>query len=689
MPGFQFAAPGFLAWGWILIGVPIAIHLLMRKKPTQLDFPTLRFLRAAQQKQSRRIQFQHLLLLLLRIALILLMVLAFSRPQIKLRQSAMTHDEPVDAVLLVDTSLSMQAVVGGMTLLRRSRSWGRGFFEGLPKGSRVALMTAQLAPLEWHARPQALDRKLAELEPQEAVISLGPTIRRARKLMGQLSDRPRALYILTDLTRTALPPGLLEGWPDDIPVQLVDLAGVALDNLYLDQLKVSMTSVMPGTPVTVSGVVAGYGRAGRMTLELIVAGRTLESTPIDVPASGRAPFRFTFRARTPGVLQGRVRIREQDALPRDNALYFTVKVFRALPLLVVSDALFSQSARWKWLHLGLDPEERGKRLRVKQRTPEQLDGGSLSRFRVVILPDVAGMTDAAWAALELFVVNGGGLLVLPGPGVQLPEWRTRKAREVLGVEIVGPEPLPRNAVLGGADWTHPLLAPFENGANGDLMGVDWRAVMRIAPSPQAKVLAKLGKLPAILERPLGRGRVLLLAGGIHPRWGELIQSYAFVPFLAEALKYLARLGTRQVNYRAGETARLAIPRGRDAHRVRLVGPSGASRVVAISPRESFVALQLDDGPGHYSYLLEGRRGVSEEGGFSANFPTEESDLTRLEPAQVGSHLGLDRLVLLKTSDSLDARQTGGTRVRELTALVALLLLLLLTLESYVSTFRYR
>ncbi|MCH9002893.1 MAG: hypothetical protein IIC02_10000, partial [Planctomycetes bacterium] len=75
------------------------------------------------------------------------------------------------------------------------------------------------------------------------MVSLGPTIRRARKLLGRMSGRPRVLYILTDLTRTALPPAVLAGWPDEIPVQLVDLAGVALDNLYLDNLRVSITAV--------------------------------------------------------------------------------------------------------------------------------------------------------------------------------------------------------------------------------------------------------------------------------------------------------------------------------------------------------------------------------------------------------------------------------------------------------------
>ena len=519
----QFASPGFLAWGWILVAIPILVHLLMRRKPSHYEFPTLRFLRAAQKKQSTRIKLQHLLLLLLRILLILLILLAFSRPQMRLRTSIWSHDEPVDAVLLVDTSPSMEALIGGGTTLDRARPWGRAFIGALPQGSRVAVMTSQLAPIEWSMRAHELDRKLAELEVQEGVSSMAPAIRRASKLFERMSDRRRVFYVLTDLTGIALPPKVFDGWAEQIPVHLVDLAGDGLSNLYLEQLSLSQTSVLRGTPVTVSGVVSGQGRAGRVTLDLIVAGRTLQSRPIEVTDGGRAPFRFVFPARTPGVMQGQVRIREQDVLPPDNALYFTVRVFRTLPLRVVSDPAFSRSSSWRWLKLALDPEEKGRRLATELLLPGQLAQRTLARSRILILPEVTGLTDEGWAAIEEFVSSGGGLLVLLGPDLRLPEWRTPKAREVLGMEIVGPERLSKPLGLARVDWAHPLLASFEAGKNGNLMDVEWLGVARIVAGGQAKVLARLAEsgLPAILERPLGRGRMLVLSGGINPRWGEL------------------------------------------------------------------------------------------------------------------------------------------------------------------------
>jgi len=79
--GLFFATPLLLA-GIAAVAVPIALHMMMRRKPVKLEFPALRFLQQRNVVNRRRLRLRHLLLLLARIAAIVLFVLALSRPTI-------------------------------------------------------------------------------------------------------------------------------------------------------------------------------------------------------------------------------------------------------------------------------------------------------------------------------------------------------------------------------------------------------------------------------------------------------------------------------------------------------------------------------------------------------------------------------------------------------------------------------
>ena len=77
-----FLTPSLLA-GITLIGLPIVLHLIMRRKPRRMEFPALRFLEARRETNQRQLQLRHLLLLLLRMAAILFLAVALARPSVK------------------------------------------------------------------------------------------------------------------------------------------------------------------------------------------------------------------------------------------------------------------------------------------------------------------------------------------------------------------------------------------------------------------------------------------------------------------------------------------------------------------------------------------------------------------------------------------------------------------------------
>ena len=77
---FAIAGLPILIAGGALVGLPILLHLIMRQEPKRLPFPAFRFLKLQKRINQRKIRLRHLLLLLLRMALIALICLSlFSR----------------------------------------------------------------------------------------------------------------------------------------------------------------------------------------------------------------------------------------------------------------------------------------------------------------------------------------------------------------------------------------------------------------------------------------------------------------------------------------------------------------------------------------------------------------------------------------------------------------------------------
>src|SRR5262245_38401276 len=100
-----------LLGGALLAGVPVLIHLMMRQKPKRLIFPALRFLQEKRKITTRKLKLRHFLLLALRILLVLLIVLALARPRVTHQDLGLQGDQPIAAIIVMDTTPSMEYTV--------------------------------------------------------------------------------------------------------------------------------------------------------------------------------------------------------------------------------------------------------------------------------------------------------------------------------------------------------------------------------------------------------------------------------------------------------------------------------------------------------------------------------------------------------------------------------------------------
>ena len=136
----EFLNPAFL-FGLAAASIPVIIHLLNLKKLQKIEFSTLTFLKELQKSKLRRIKIRQWLLLALRVLIILLLVMAFSRPTLKgVAIGGTTSAAKTSVVFIIDNTISMSAVDEKGSLLNQVKTAALKLANLLQQGDDAAII---------------------------------------------------------------------------------------------------------------------------------------------------------------------------------------------------------------------------------------------------------------------------------------------------------------------------------------------------------------------------------------------------------------------------------------------------------------------------------------------------------------------------------------------------------------------
>ena len=130
-----------------LVAIPILLHLFRRRTEKVVEFPAVRLLHKAPVQQQRRRRLRELILLALRITALTLLAVAFARPYVSGRASALPLPT---TVIALDTSLSLSAP-GQFALAQQAAR------RALDNGSSLERSGDIVAALAQFERSQKLD----------------------------------------------------------------------------------------------------------------------------------------------------------------------------------------------------------------------------------------------------------------------------------------------------------------------------------------------------------------------------------------------------------------------------------------------------------------------------------------------------------------------------------------------------
>lgn len=699
-----------LAAGAALAAVPVILHLVLRQKPKHLIFPALRLIQARHLSNRRKLRLRHLLLLALRMLVIMLMALALARPVVRSAGFISDQEAPVAATLVFDTSLGMQYRHENETRLERAQHIARELLPKLPERSEVAVLDSAGGPALFQIDFNAVRGRIEGLEPAAGRQEIADSVVEALKLLEASPQLRRELYLFSDLARP--------GWQDSgaeiqALAERIDNLSVYVLNVGVEEpMNFSVSSLVPSAQVLPRNselqlrvTVEAAGTGGKRTVELYLDDGRGQEEPqkrgqhqVELSAGEASEVVFAMSGLGGPVHQGYVQLLGGDPLPFDDVRYLTLEVRPAMRVLIVADP---PDDAFYWRE-ALAPQE----MLLEQRTrwipetvrPDRLAEKVLDSYAAVCLVNVRQLSRETWEQLARYVTDGGGLAVLPGSDVQPDAYNTPAAQRVLPGRFSASANPARPVYLNPANYSHPVLAWFRKEEGGDmpLLPVRRYFPVQLDGSTSTEVMAYDDSAPALVERRLGKGRVLLLTTSVdydpsrseNDRWNELPTGWSFVALADRIMLYLSGSTGQKLNYEAGESVVLSLEPGVRLADYVLVPPDGREFRRTADPNQSSLLVTGTDQLGHYR-IRGGSTSAGFQKGFSVNPSPEESTLTPVAPEELERLFGPDRLHVVSNAAGLE-RAVGEARVgREVFPLLVLLVVVMLAAEQWLANRFYR
>lgn len=569
---FSFTAPAALGIA-LFAGLAVLAHLSRQTPRTRVAFGAMLLLRRMVKRLRRRRRIKDWLLLAFRVAAVALFALGAAGPEVVYPGGVPEFGGSGRVVLVIDRSLSMGLTQAGESLLARARERAGGILADLPAGAEVGVVVfgdeATAVAEELTTDLPRLMAAVDAVQPSNETSNLQAGLHEARRL---LAGRPGEVLLFSD-----------EAGPRTVADARQELE--ALVELGSTVLPMPVHADPPrNVAVTRAGYQAGID-GGTLTLRLANYGPdaievacevTLpdgQSIPIfaDLPPAGEAEERVTIPSKALGGVGAAVC--EDPDLPADDARYFHLPRVGASRVLVVdgdpgdtptrSEVYFLERALAPW-----GGTRSGVAIDVV--APTGLNRVDPDVHSLVFLANVADPRPFGPLLTE-FVRKGGAVVIAAGDNVTPDRYAAalggilpapfRKARSIAdrdepGVPLVLPDPT-----------DHGLFKPFTRAGRSAFADIRSHRILTLEayedrPDHVQTLLRYEGGAPALVERRIGQGRVLVWTSTVDWGWSNLPLQAAFMPLVQGMVRYLggeSGSGAARFDGTVGASVRIPLP----------------------------------------------------------------------------------------------------------------------------------
>jgi len=323
--------------------LPLLIWLLAKKKPPQLLFPSLRFIKLSQEQEKNKTKITNIILLIIRMLIILLTALAVARPMLASKALGSSSKHPPTALaIIVDTSYSMDHMDEGKSLLQKAMDAIGVINAQASEADRLILISRDGKWNGIHTQIYAgsiPDDALKTLAiswnplPWDEVLSL------ADSKLSEAQMPNSEIYLLSDFVNESFE------IHTEHPVAAIPLSDAReRKNISVSEARVLPQIVGRAKQQTLEFRVSNHGSeaVSEVLIQAVVGDIKVAEKFIALPPRQSKLETITFELRDEGWISGYIEVLD-EALMADNKAYFAFEYFQYPKVGVVSTSALPQT----------------------------------------------------------------------------------------------------------------------------------------------------------------------------------------------------------------------------------------------------------------------------------------------------------------------------------------------------------
>jgi len=318
----MFVYPAFL-WALAAVSIPIIIHLFNFRRYKKVYFTNVKFLKEIQHQSKSKSRLREILVLLARCLAICCLVIAFSQPIIKDKNTVIVNSGAKAISIYLDNSFSMQNVNKQGPLLEVAKTKAKEIVKAFSNGDKFQIITN-----DFEGRHQRFNSKedvlniIDEIKISSSVRFFSDVFKRQSEFLKSSNLVNKNLFAISDAQKSTFNLNEINN-DTSVKLTLVPLMANETNNLYIDSCWFESPLQQKGFIQKLHAKIVNNGNA---TIEIGSAKLYLNKQQIaissfSVEANSTTEIKFTFDCKQEGINYGSIKI-EDYPITFDDELFF-------------------------------------------------------------------------------------------------------------------------------------------------------------------------------------------------------------------------------------------------------------------------------------------------------------------------------------------------------------------------------
>ncbi len=539
----------FVLFGLAAASIPILIHLFNIRKLRTIEFSTLSFLKELNKNKIRKIRIRQWLLLALRTLLILLIVLAFSRPALKGTFGMSGTRAASTIVILVDNSASMSLNNEHGSFLSQAQSQALQIVSMLQPDDEVYLLRLNDLPKLTTEQPvrdrAALERLISETAVGFSRRTIEQGLRSAAGILQRSRNFNKEVYVITDGQRStfALSAERTSGqeilFDPNVKLFFTVLSRRGAENISIENVIIPPSLLHKDKPFTAQVVVKNHGTVSvsNHLVSVSLDGQRVMQKSLSLGGGETSTLEFDLIPKRSGPLSGTAEL-ENDAFETDDRFLFTVNIPSKIDVAVIAGS--EHFSRYILAAVNAaSAVNPSSPVSASLLPPSRITSAALQQIDVAVITGQNSLTPSQQDALQQFVRNSGSLFFFPSADTVSATYNYLNSMGLTGFTI-----LRAPSQFEKVDLQFPIFnGMFDRSQNKNKINVESPAVtasLHLRSETALRSIISLSNGRSFLwQAQYGRGKILGVSVPASNDWSDFPVKGIFVPLVYQSILYLS------------------------------------------------------------------------------------------------------------------------------------------------------